>query len=99
MILEIEKVVILKDFFLGEIYSSKRYRLKLAFRLACATWGLLCVVLLNVYSGTLVSYMTSRQMESTPESVWGILDQGAISFLMVSTALGIELITVCAIRP
>ncbi len=81
-------------FIKGEVFYNARFRFRASFRLACATWCLLCVVILNVYSGTLVSHITSRQKNKPPETMRQMFDEGKLTYLIISSLIAPELIAV-----
>ena len=51
---------------------------RLTFRLSCGIWLLMVVVLINSYSGTLISYLTTNKLEpiaTTLEEIVGLYEQ------------------------
>lgn len=71
-----------------------RNRYRLPFRLTNAAWCLFAVVMVNLYSSTLTSYITVRKMNPPPSSGIQVINDGIFDFLLPRDGYGRELIMV-----
>ena len=82
----------------GESFGRRSHSKRLSYRLAGAGFCLFAVVMVNLYSSTLTSFITTRKMNSVPTSSIQVVEDGEIDYLMVNQGLGPEMILVFSIN-
>lgn len=82
----------------GESFGRRSHSKKLSYRLAGAGFCLFAVVMVNLYSSTLTSFITTRKMNLVPTSSIQVVEDGEIDYLMVNQGLGPEMILVFSIN-
>ena len=78
---------------------EKNYQYCLPFRLAAAGFCLLAVVIVNLYSSILTSYITTRKMNPLPNGTIQVVEEGLLDYLMLNQGLGRDMILVNVFVP
>ena len=78
----------------GNALTIPRYRFRLSFRISCTVWCLFAVVIVNLYSGTLTSYIMARKMIVPPRDSFEVAEGGLLNYLMVDDGIGREIVMV-----
>lgn len=79
----------------GLIFPKLYNRYSLPFRLTNAAWCLFAVVMVNLYSSTLTSYITIRKTNIPPKNSFEVIEQGNLDYLLLDSGIGRELVLVC----
>lgn len=78
----------------GESFGQRDFQHRQSYRLAGAGFCLFAVVMVNLYSSTLTSHITTRKMNPVPDSSIQIVEEGLLDYLMLNQGLGREMILV-----
>ena len=80
----------------GEVFFSRLYRARsrLPLQLVCASWCIMALIIVNLYSTTLMAHITARKMMDPPKGAIQLMEEGIFSYLVFANGIGREVILV-----